>query len=182
MPWWAPAPPCHNAQAVSAVMYVRCSTVHSSWGLAFKAARPFSRWRPESAVTTQRGQHQRIPRKGAKTTWAASMRKTARRPAWASAPRGAQQFFQRVLGLHVRLGRDHPDCSRPHPERVQKLSHLRRPARTPGQGVDSGRDNGGGRPLLTVGLDPRAVSVEEAAWPMWLNVLEWRDAPPSRRP
>jgi hypothetical protein len=98
MPWWAPAPPCHNAPTVSAVMYVRCSTGHSSWVIACNAASTFSRWRPEGALTNTRCQHQTIPRKGAKTKGAAAMNKTARRPDWASAHRGSTQFFSTLLG------------------------------------------------------------------------------------
>lgn len=54
MPWWAPAQRRHNAQTVSAGIYVRFSTVKSSWLMAFKAARTFNRCRPDGALTNRR--------------------------------------------------------------------------------------------------------------------------------
>jgi hypothetical protein len=71
----------NNAQSVSAVMYVRFWTVKTSCVIAFKAASTFTRWRPEGALTNNRSKHQTIPKKGAKTTWAASIKQTAGWPA-----------------------------------------------------------------------------------------------------
>lgn len=98
LPWCTPARRCHHAPTVSAVRYVRCSPVPSSWGLACKAASPGNRWRPEGALTHTRCQHQTLPRKGAKPHGAASRTKPARRPAWASAHRGSQPLFETLLG------------------------------------------------------------------------------------
>ena len=82
------------------------------------------------------------------------------------------------MGLDVRLGWDHPNFARLHPQRFQKLPHLRGLAHNPGQRLNPGgrfRD-GRRRPLLKLGLNRRAVVVESTAGPTRLEVLELLNA------
>jgi hypothetical protein len=53
-----------------------------------------------------------MPKKGANTKWAASMKKTARWPAPAASNLGSRLFFKRFLDVHVGLGWEHADLDR----------------------------------------------------------------------
>src|SRR5262249_28806895 len=114
-------------------IYVRFWTVKMSCVVALRAAKTFKRWRPDGVLTNSRCTHQSIPRNAPYTKCAASIKKTTRSPAWASAKRGSRLFFERLLGLDIGFGRDRPHFARLHPQGVQKLPHLCRPARDPGQ-------------------------------------------------
>jgi len=87
------------------------------------------------------------------------------------------RFFKGLLGGHVRLGREHAHAAWSHRAHVQNLAHLRWLAGHPGEGFDPGRcfRHGGGRMLAKLGFDCRAVWVEGAARPAWLEVFQRLD-------
>jgi hypothetical protein len=94
-------------------------------------------------------------------------------------PTAPRRRWTGLVGGHGRWGRAHAPSVWAPPAPGQQVPPRRRLGRHPGQGFDPGRRlcDGGGRTRLKVGLDRRAVWVEEAAWPTWLKVLEWLDAP-----
>src|SRR5919108_3609367 len=177
MPGWEPANSRNNSQTVSAVMSGRFLTVNTSCVIAFKAASTFNRCRPEGALTKSRWTHQTIPKTGANTKWAASMKKTARVPDMASSNLGSRLFFKGLLGFHVSLGWDHAHCPRSHPQRLQKLSHLRRLAYNPCQFGDLGGGFGHRRGwmLLKIGCQRQPMLCQFALRPIMLNLFQRLD-------
>jgi hypothetical protein len=87
------------------------------------------------------------------------------------------------LGFHVRLGRDHPHLHGFHPQRSQKLPHLRRLAGYPGQLFDLGRcfSYPSGWMLLKIGFYRCAVFLQFTLRMIMLDVSQLLNPAPHVR-
>src|SRR5512138_3500601 len=110
----------------------------TSWVIAFSAPRPLKRCRPLGALIQHRAKPQRYPRKAPKTKWAASTKKTARSPACASAKRGSNFFWIRLLLLGVGFGRQQPHLAAFQTELLEKQTNLGWTSADAGQGFEHG--------------------------------------------
>ena len=131
----------------------------------------------EGALINSRCTHQTTPKKGAKTKWAASMKKTARVPDLASSNLGSRLFFKSLLCFHVRLCRDHPDLPRLHAQCPQQYPYLCRLAYHARQF----RNLGGGfrhrrrRVLLKVGFEDRPMWRQFTLGPIVIDLFQLLD-------
>src|SRR6516164_2097903 len=117
-----------NWQTLSALIYVQLVTVITSCVMAWSAPSTLHRCRPLGALIQHRAKHQRYPRNAPKTKCAASTKKTARLPAWASAKRGSNFFLILLLHLRVAFGWQQSDLATLQTEMFEKQSDLRRAA------------------------------------------------------
>src|SRR5262252_4255453 len=114
-----------NWQTLSALIYVKLVTVIPSCVMAWSAPSTLNRCRPLSALIQPRAKPQRYPRNAPKTKCAASTKKTARLPAWASAKRGANFFLLLFLHIGVAFGWQDADRATVEPEVREKPADLR---------------------------------------------------------
>src|SRR5215467_3817326 len=163
-----------NWQTLSALIYVKLVPVITSCVMAWSAPSTLNRCRPLGALIQPRAKHQRDPRNAPQTKCAASTKKTARLPAWASAKRGTNFFLLLFLHIGVAFGWQYADLATVAPEVREQQADLRGTASDARQGFEH-RDRfvaGLGRMLPDMRFNGVPIGASRALGAMEVELFE----------